>query len=245
LDFCREDLLRVKGLTLLRNRLFKCAWIKLSGYILDVLPQLNDSSLNLVLEPLGCNRPVSTVRINWVPTSLFRWQFALKANAGLSFPKHYVAFSFDPRLILRTWREVLDIRTVEHFHSQDELDVHALFEKWAKAVRDGNWSEVRANHDPDILMFDVPPPFLSRGIDAYMATWEKFVSWSDKPVAFDFHDVSVTAGKDVAFVTAIGQCAGTDPNGMHEAFEFRLTLGLRKIDGRWRIMHEHHSIPAE
>jgi ketosteroid isomerase-like protein len=27
--------------------------------------------------------------------------------------------------------------------------------------------------------------------------------------------------------------------------EFRLTMGLRKINGPWRIMHEHHSIPAE
>jgi ketosteroid isomerase-like protein len=23
-----------------------------------------------------------------------------------------------------------------------------------------------------------------------------------------------------------------------------LTVGLRKIDGRWRVMHEHHSLPA-
>jgi ketosteroid isomerase-like protein len=26
--------------------------------------------------------------------------------------------------------------------------------------------------------------------------------------------------------------------------QFRLTMGLRKIDGQWRIMHEHHSLPA-
>jgi ketosteroid isomerase-like protein len=25
---------------------------------------------------------------------------------------------------------------------------------------------------------------------------------------------------------------------------FRLTVGLRKTDGDWRIAHEHHSIPA-
>jgi ketosteroid isomerase-like protein len=61
-------------------------------------------------------------------------------------------------------------------------------------------------------MFDVPSPFLSRGLDAYMATWEAFLSWSEKPVAFDFHDVKITAGKDVAFATAIGRCAGIDPN---------------------------------
>jgi ketosteroid isomerase-like protein len=27
-------------------------------------------------------------------------------------------------------------------------------------------------------------------------------------------------------------------------FLFRLTIGLRKIDDNWRIVHEHHSVPA-
>jgi ketosteroid isomerase-like protein len=27
--------------------------------------------------------------------------------------------------------------------------------------------------------------------------------------------------------------------------DFRLTVGLRKIDGQWTITHEHHSVPAE
>lgn len=54
-----------------------------------------------------------------------------------------------------------------------------------------------------MLMFDVPPPFLSEGLDAYMATWEMLFSCSEKPVAFDFHDVKITAGTNVAFATAI------------------------------------------
>lgn len=83
-------------------------------------------------------------------------------------------------------------------------------------------------------MFDVPPPFLSRGLDAYMATWEAFLSWSEKRVAFDFHDMKITVGKDVAFATATGRCAGVDPNGYREELEFRLTLCLRKMDGRRR-----------
>jgi ketosteroid isomerase-like protein len=96
-----------------------------------------------------------------------------------------------------------------------------------------------------MLMFDVPPPLLSRGLDAYMATREEFLSWSEKPVAFDFHDVEITAGIDVAFATTIGECAGIDANGRKEELEFRLTVCFRKIDARWHIMHEHHSLPAE
>ena len=137
-------------------------------------------------------------------------------------------------------------KTVQAPWSQDEMEIQALIERWTRAVREENRAAIRADHDSDMLMFDVPPPLLSRGLDAYMATWEKFFSsWSEKPVAFDFHDVKITAGNDVAFATAIGQCAGVSSNRKREELEFRLTMCLKKIDGRWRIVHEHHSLPAE
>jgi uncharacterized protein (TIGR02246 family) len=128
--------------------------------------------------------------------------------------------------------------------SNDVAEIHALIERWSKAVREENRAAIRADHDPGILMFDVPPPFLSRGLDAYMETWETFFSSAEKPVAFAFHDVAVTCGQDVAFVTAVGRCVTTDRNSEREPLEFRLTMGLRKIDGKWRVMHEHHSVPA-
>jgi uncharacterized protein (TIGR02246 family) len=126
----------------------------------------------------------------------------------------------------------------------DEAQIRALIERWSKAVRDENRAAIGADHDADILMFDVPPPFLSRGLDAYMATWETFFASAEKPVSFAFHNVEVTCGADVAFATAVGQCVDIDTNGKREPLEFRLTMGLRKIDGRWRVMHEHHSLPA-
>ena len=126
----------------------------------------------------------------------------------------------------------------------DESEIRALIGNWARAVREEDRAAIRQDHDPHILMFDVPPPFLSRGLDAYMATWETFFSFAEKPVAFAFHDVEVTSGKDVAFATAVGKCVTTDGQGKREPLDFRLTMGLRKIEGKWRVMHEHHSLPA-
>lgn len=128
--------------------------------------------------------------------------------------------------------------------ASDEEAIRTLIARWAKAVRAQDRAGIRADHDPDVLMFDVPPPFLSRGLDAYMATWETFFEFAEKPVAFDFHDVAVTAGSDVAFATAIGRCRDLS-SGKAETLEFRLTMGFRRIGGAWRITHEHHSVPAE
>jgi uncharacterized protein (TIGR02246 family) len=126
----------------------------------------------------------------------------------------------------------------------DARAIRTLIDRWSEAVRNEDLAAIRADHDANILMFDVPPPFLSRGIDAYMATWKLFFSNVDKPVTFAFEDIEVTAGSDVAFATAKGNCVNIDRTGKSEPLQFRLTMGVKKFDGKWRVMHEHHSLPA-
>ena len=134
--------------------------------------------------------------------------------------------------------------------SEDQTDPNAaaevrqLVEEWAGAVRRNDLAGILRNHSPSILMFDVPPPLQSEGIDAYTRTWDVFFSWSHDPVVFDIAEMSVTAGREVAFVAAVMRCSGRETSGEDIELEFRLTVGLRKIAGRWIVMHEHHSIPA-
>jgi ketosteroid isomerase-like protein len=128
--------------------------------------------------------------------------------------------------------------------SNDVEQIRSLLDRWASAVRNQNFDAIRAHHDVNLLMFDVPPPFHSRGLDAYMDTWRLFFANAEKPIAFSLVDVEITAGSDVAFATAKGKCVNIDRAGRREPLEFRLTVGLRKIGGQWRILHEHHSLPA-
>jgi uncharacterized protein (TIGR02246 family) len=122
-------------------------------------------------------------------------------------------------------------------------EIEALISQWLQAVREQDLEGIRAGHDPDILMFDVPPPFLSRGLDAYMATWDMFYANAAKPVQFELRDVAITASEDVAFATALGRCCDTS-GGKPAQLDFRLTMGFQRKSGQWRIVHEHHSLPA-
>jgi uncharacterized protein (TIGR02246 family) len=129
-------------------------------------------------------------------------------------------------------------------YSEDEAVVRKVIESWAAAVRRQDLEGILENHSSDIVMFDVPPPFQSKGIDAYRQSWDLFFSWSSDPVPFDITEMKVTAGSDVAFAVATMRCAEPGPNGEQKSLDFRLTIGLRKVDGQWTITHEHHSIPA-
>jgi uncharacterized protein (TIGR02246 family) len=124
----------------------------------------------------------------------------------------------------------------------DAQHIRQLIERWAQAVHEGEMEVVLSDHAPDIVMFDVPPPEQGvRGLDAYRATWPGFFEWQASGAMFEIESLEVTAGADVAFAFALLRC------DTHEALErdpehrLRLTVGLRKEDGRWIVTHEHHS----
>ena len=127
-----------------------------------------------------------------------------------------------------------------------EGEIRALIERWAEAVRRHDLEGILANHDRDIVMFDVPPPLQSRGMNEYKKTWDLFFKYHQPSQAFDVKEMTITAGQDVAFAVAIMRCgsATKTASATEEGFLFRLTVGLRLVDGAWRVVHEHHSVPS-
>src|SRR5258708_4933950 len=125
-----------------------------------------------------------------------------------------------------------------------EAAVRDIFERWVASVRSEDLAGIRANHAAEMLMFDVPPPFASRGLDAYMATWAPFYRSQVRPIVFDFDDVEITAGDTVAFLTATGRCLYIEKTGEHNDLRFRLTMGFRKKHGKAWFLHGPHSVPA-
>ena len=126
-----------------------------------------------------------------------------------------------------------------------ESAIRALIEKWATAVQARDLDIVLADHSEDIQMFDVPPPNEVRGIQAYRETWPPFFGWLKRGGGvFEIVSLDVTAGADVAFATALLRCGTEEELRKDPDNRLRLTVGLRKEDGRWVVAHEHHSFPA-
>ncbi len=123
--------------------------------------------------------------------------------------------------------------------------IRQLIENWAAAVRGKNIDAILKHHSKDIVMYDVPEPFQSVGINAYQETWDTFFDWAKDYGVYEIKDINIIAGEDVAFCYASMQCAGSHKNEEKEFLNFRLTVGLKKINNEWIILHEHHSIPAK
>jgi uncharacterized protein (TIGR02246 family) len=127
--------------------------------------------------------------------------------------------------------------------NEDE-QIRALIERWAAAVHTGDMDAVLADHADDIVMFDVPPPYDGvRGIDAYRETWPPFFEWQARGASFEIVALDVTAGDDVAYAHALLRCGTQEELAAQPENRLRLTLGLRREQGRWIVAHEHHSFP--
>ena len=126
----------------------------------------------------------------------------------------------------------------------NEEQIRELIESWAEAVHTGKMARVLADHAADIVMFDVPPPYEGvRGLDAYRDTWPGFFEWQAQGAAFEIETLEIIAGEDVAFAQALLRCGTKQQLDDRPGYRLRLTLGLRKENGRWLVAHEHHSFP--
>jgi uncharacterized protein (TIGR02246 family) len=126
--------------------------------------------------------------------------------------------------------------------TEDEAQIRSLIERWATAVHDGDLAAVLADHAPDIVMFDAPPPYDGvRGIEAYRETWPPFFEWQAQGASFEIVSLDVTAGTDTAYAYALLRCGTPRDLARRPENRLRLTVGLRKEDGRWVVAHEHHS----
>ncbi|MEV0234485.1 SgcJ/EcaC family oxidoreductase [Nonomuraea sp. NPDC050786] len=128
--------------------------------------------------------------------------------------------------------------------TRDQALIRTLIERWAEAVHRGDLEGVAADHADDIVMYDVPPPYEGlRGLEAYLKVWPPFFRWQAQGASFAIESLEVTAGEDIAFAYALLRCGTEEDLRRDPANRLRLTLGLRRQDGRWVVAHEHHSFP--
>lgn len=125
-----------------------------------------------------------------------------------------------------------------------ETDIRALVTRWVDGIRACDLDAATAAHSDDIVMFDVPPPYEGiRGIAAYRESWPPFFEFIRSGATFELLELDVVAGDDVAFAYGLLRCGGEKEFAENPDNRLRLSLGLRKSDGEWQVVHEHHSFP--
>jgi len=123
----------------------------------------------------------------------------------------------------------------------DEAMIREMLDDWLAALSAKQAEGVVAHYVAAPVLYTLAPPLVAEdgdaaGLNEWFATWRG-------PLAYERRDVEIAAAGDVAFCHCLTRLTGTKTDGARNDIWFRHTLGLRKIEGKWKIAHEHASVP--
>lgn len=119
-------------------------------------------------------------------------------------------------------------------------EIEALFARLFKAHAERDATAIVDAYTPDAVVFDLAPPLVRHGLNRdEIAAW--LASW-DGPLLIEASNAELTVHGDLAFSTALNRMRGRK-GGEDQDLWFRSTICLKKTDGRWRIVHDHASVP--
>ena len=125
----------------------------------------------------------------------------------------------------------------------DEIAIRCVIDSWTKALHDKDAASVTACFGHDPVVYSLAPPLVaSEGDDDGEGLQDWFDTWSS-PIGYAFRNLAIAAAGDVAFAHGLAHMTGTKTDGGTPDLWFRCTLGLRKLSGAWKIVHQHESVP--
>jgi uncharacterized protein (TIGR02246 family) len=126
----------------------------------------------------------------------------------------------------------------------DETAIRTLIQDRTTAMRTGDAETICSSYAPDAVVFSLAPPLVqppngTRDI-AQLQAWfaEKGGSvWAE------VRDLRVTVDGNLALCTSLDSMGAPPDSPQPFTLWYRSTLGLRRTDRQWRIVHEHTSTP--
>ena len=131
--------------------------------------------------------------------------------------------------------------------AQREAEIRQVYDGWAKAFSAHDLDGIMSFYAPGdaVLSYDIAPPLEYKGNAAYRKDYADFLAMFDGPLTVEFRETHVVAGEDVGFIYTLERITGTMKGGSKMDMWLRATSGLRKINGKWLIVHDHVSVPTD
>lgn len=129
-------------------------------------------------------------------------------------------------------------------HMQTGAEAHLIgdvLNQRLAAIRAKDVPGFLALYATDVVMFDLAPPLQYTGADE-QGTTEWYSTWQG-PIGYQIRDLRIAAAGDVAFSHSLVHLTGARTNGENTDLWFRETICYRKVNGDWKIAHEHGSVP--
>ena len=130
--------------------------------------------------------------------------------------------------------------------SADEAEIRALISAWSRALEAKDVDALVAHYTPDVVLYDVTPPYKAQGPAAIRKQWQDCLPHFPAKFKSEHRDLNIAVGDDVAFVYGLHHIQPIDePDHCAGQSWIRVTACYRKVQGQWKAVHEHVSMPFD
>jgi uncharacterized protein (TIGR02246 family) len=127
--------------------------------------------------------------------------------------------------------------------TNDQQQILDLIAQWRAALEAKDVERLLRDYAPDVLSFDAIPPYKLEGIDSVKNAWTSCLPYFPDTFRSEHRDLKVHVSGDVAFVHGLHRFVPEPPDHPCGQSWLRVTVGLQRMDGVWKVVHEHLSIP--
>jgi ketosteroid isomerase-like protein len=119
----------------------------------------------------------------------------------------------------------------------------ALVESRVGAVAAKDLETLVAQYAEDVTLFDALGPLRDTGQDVERARLRQWFGAYRSEIDLRIKDLEVVADGDVGFAHFLFRVRGTMTEGTEVDMWVRSTVGFRRNENGWKIVHEHSSVP--
>lgn len=127
--------------------------------------------------------------------------------------------------------------------SEDEAAIRRLISAWSHALEAKDLDGLVADYADDAVLFDAIPPYKTVGKEAIRQVWANCLPYFPERFKAEHRDIVIHVAGDIAIMHCVHHFIpepADDPSGQTW---LRVTVGYRRINGQWKSVHDHISIP--
>lgn len=128
---------------------------------------------------------------------------------------------------------------------REEALIRESMDTLAEAISARDVDALMIHYARDVVTFDLRPPQQIHGADAYRKNFEAWFASVEGRIDYKIHEMRIARSGDFAFCHSLSHVMSNRTSGQRADYWVRVTSGLRKIGGRWLIVHEHVSMPVD
>jgi ketosteroid isomerase-like protein len=131
----------------------------------------------------------------------------------------------------------------EKIQLNDNKKIRKIIDDFFFALSKKDIKGMMSAYANDVVVFDVKPPFQTKGAVALKHIWEASLPFFPEVFQIEMRDLVITTGSNLAIAHYLFRLTGLDKN--HPAMQtwLRITTAFKLQDRRWKIIHEHGSLP--